>query len=346
MPPTVTPATPAPSPNGTKLSGPEKAAALLLGLDEAVAALIIKQLSPEELRRLMPIVDKLPKIELDELDVVYGEFTDLMQRPALPTSGGDYMRKLAASAIGADEFEKVLSPPVQIIEPKEALKSAPASALAELLADEHPQVAAVILSQLPRAQAAGVLLALSEEMQGEVLARVGELKEIPLPLLEAASEVLAKAIEQSGVGAAAAREFDGIEFAAGLLNEIGGVNCDRLLQAIESDRADLVPKLREAMFTFEDLGRLDKRELAMLMREVSGDQLRIALRQASEALRERFLSSVSVRVADEIRDDLANMPPVRLSEVESAQRAVVEAALSLAAEGKIKLPTGDDEAMV
>ncbi len=329
------------------LPGPHKAAILLLGLDEQVATEILRHLPPAQLRQLLPLVDELALDAGAQLDQVFGEFADLMARPSLPPSGSDYMRRLAAAAIGEAEVQRLLQPAEAAPDPREALRSARTQTLAEMLADEHPQVAAVILTQLSRDQAAKVLLALPAAVQSDLIGRIGELEELPAGALETASEVLARALAESGVQPAASSEFDGTAFAAGLLNEITPADSDRLLEALTTERAQLVPKLREAMFTFEDLGRLDKRQVGLLMREVPGDALRQALRQASESLRELFLGSVSQRVAAEIRDDLANMPPVRLSEIEKAQRTVVDTALQMAAEGRLQLPSnGAAEALL
>lgn len=333
--PDATPPRPA-----SRLTGPQKAAALILGLDEAVAAEVLRHLEPDDLRRLVPVVDALQIADSSELDAVFEEFTRLVARPALPRSGAAYLRRLADVALGEGHLDRLLAPAEVTPTPRDALRAARSSMLAELLSDEHPQVAAVILTQLPRDQAAKVLMALPPEQQVDLIGRLGELEELPTAALDAAAEVMARAIEQTGVARAEQSEFDGTAFAAGLLNELGPTDADRLLAALEDERRELVPKIREAMFTFEDLIRVDKRSIGVLMREVPGDQLRLALRQASEALRELFLSAVSSRIADEIRDDLANMPPVRLSEIEKAQRVVVEAATSLAAEGRITLPSG------
>jgi flagellar motor switch protein FliG len=325
------------------LTGPQKAAALILGLEEATAAAILRELDPADLRRLVPIVDGLQVGALEELDAVFVEFADLMARPAIPGTGGSYLRKLASTALGAGALDRLLANPEAAVDPRDALRAARTSTLAELLGDEHPQVAAVILTQLEPAQAARVMLALTPEQQADLLARLATLEEIQVAALDAASEAVARILEQSGVSTEASSEFDGVAFAAGLLNEMTGPDADRLVAAVEADHAALAPRLRDAMFTFEDLARIDKRAMGMLMREVPGDELRLALRQASESLREMFLSAVSSRVAEELRDDLANMPPVRLSEIEKAQRAVVDAAVRLAGEGKLVLPKGGGE---
>jgi flagellar motor switch protein FliG len=330
------------------LTGPQKAAVLILGLDETVATGILKKMNPADLKRLVAEVEALNLAGPEQIDAVFLEFSELMQRPVLPGTGKEYMRRLAANAVGAETLDRLLAPPQQQMDPMQALRSARVSTLAELLADEHPQVAAVILSQLPRDQASKVLLALPADLQVDLLGRLGSLAEIPAAALATASEVLARSLDAAAIGGNERREFDGVSFAAAMLNEMAPTEADRLLGELANNEDDeLAPKLREAMFTFEDLGRLDRRQMGSLMRDIPGDVLRMALKQASETLRELFLSAVSTRVAEQIRDDLAIMPPVRLSEVEGAQRQIVEIAMRLAGEGKITLPSsGGGEKLV
>jgi flagellar motor switch protein FliG len=350
---TAPPVNAAPLPTRTvprsTLTGPQKAAVLILGLDEAVATSILRRMPPADLKRLMAEVESLSLASPDQIEAVFLEFSELMARPVLPGTGKDYMRRLAAGAIGSEQLDRLLAPPPAHFDALSALRSARVSTLAELLGDEHPQVAAVILSQLPRDQAAKVLLALPPDVQVDLIARLGQLEEIPAAALATASEVLARALEGAGMsgGNRELCEFDGLTFTAAVLNEMAPTEADRLLGELSNQEGDeLAPKLREAMFTFEDLGSLDRRQMGALMRDIPGDVLRMALKQASETLRELFLSSVSSRVADQIRDDLSIMPPVRLSEVEKAQRQIVDIAVRLAGEGKITLPSGGGEKLV
>ena len=347
--PTVNAAPPPPRtvPMST-LTGPQKAAVLILGLDETVATSILRRMPPPDLKRLVAEVEALSLASPDQIEAVFLEFSELMARPVLPGTGKEYMRRLAAAAVGAEQLDRLLAPAAASVDPMSALRTARVSTLAELLGDEHPQVAAVILSQLPREQASKVLLALPAEVQVDLIGRLGQLEEIPAAALATASEVLARALEGAGMPSSGERrEFDGMAFAAAVLNEMAPTDADRLLGELSNQDGDeLAPKLREAMFTFEDLGRLDRRQMGSLMRDIPGDVLRMALKQASETLRELFLSSVSSRVADQIRDDLSIMPPVRLSEVEKAQRQIVDIAVRLAGEGKITLPSGGGEKLV
>jgi flagellar motor switch protein FliG len=133
-------------------------------------------------------------------------------------------------------------------------------------------------------------------------------------------------------------KYDGVAFSASVLNEMPLEASDTVLDRISESARDVATKIREAMFTFEDLARVESRQLQPLMREIPSETLLVALHTASEALREHFLTAVSTRAAQTIRDDLAALPPKRLSEVEAAQREIVETTMRLATEGRIVLP--------
>jgi flagellar motor switch protein FliG len=322
------------------LTGPQKAALVILGLDERVACDVLRHLEEVELRRLAASVEALDTLPIGELERVFSDFADKMQQPMLPRSGGEYVRRLTAAALGDDRAKRLFAPPAIIREPIETIKTAKTATLAELLGEEHPQVAAVILSQLPREQAAKVLEIMPEETQVDLIGRIAAMEEVPVRAVEVASEALARALAAAG-GIADKREreeFDGVAFTAGLLNEMNPNETERILGSLSESDPKTAPKIREAMFTFEDLSRIDVRNLQTLMREVPGEALLIALKTASEALRNHFLSAVSSRAAEQMREDLSLMPPTRLSDVEKAQREIVEIATRLAGENRLVLP--------
>jgi flagellar motor switch protein FliG len=333
--------------NVNPLSGPEKAAVLLLALDEDVAAEVMSHLDEAQLRLLAERAGRLGSSAAGALEATFEEFDRLMRSPGplVPAAAGAYFKTLAARALGAERAEQLLSPQAPLTAPIETLRSARPESLAELLADEHPHLAAVILAQLPKEQAAKVLAALSAEVRHDVLSRLATLTELPTDTVELASEALAKSLAHSGA-AGTTRSFDGVTFAAGMLNQLTREESDELLSQLAQRSEKAAAQVREAMFTFEDLGKLEPRAVQALMREVAPDQLVIALKTASEQLRNLFLGAISSRAAAALRDDLSLLPPMRLSEVETAQRAIVEAAMRLADSGAISLPSSSGEKMV
>jgi flagellar motor switch protein FliG len=329
-------------------AGPKQAALVLLGLDEGIAAAVMRHLDERDLRRLAEIAAALDPISADELGPALEEFERRM-RDVLPPGGGrTQIRRLCAQALGDDRAERIFAVGRAAVEPIEAIRSARTATLAELLAEEQPQLAAVVISQLPRDQAARVLGAMPADEQADLLLRIASLEEIPAQAVKVASEALAKTLAAQGglSDGQERRAFDGVAFVAGVLNELPSGDSERLLGALDEGPSTLAPKIREAMFTFEDLGRLAARSLPVLMKEVQSEQLLIALKTASEELREHFLRAVSSRAAATMRDDLAMLPPMKLADVERAQREIAECALRLASEGRLVLPTGGGEKLV
>jgi flagellar motor switch protein FliG len=323
------------------LSPAQRAVLVLMSLDEQVAAELLRHLEEPDLKRLAAAVDGLDSVTFEAAVPVLEEFERQLQRPQLAGTAARYMRKLTAAAIGDDKADRLFAPTPPAPSPLDAIRSAKAQTVAELLQDEHPQVAAVVLSQLP--QAGKVLMAMPAGLQADLAARIAVLEEIPPQVLEIASESLQKSLIAAGAMSKDGKtEFDGVAYVAGLLKDLPSEASEQILNSLDDETAG---KVRQAMFTFEDLLLLDKRSMQTLLRELPGEQLCVALRTASESMRAHFFGCMSARAAETLREDLELMPPKRLSEVEASQREVVEAALRLGQTGQIQLPNrgGTDE---
>jgi flagellar motor switch protein FliG len=330
-----------------RLSGPRRAALFILGLPEEVASLVLRNLGEEDLRRLASETENLDSRDLAHIDPAMVEFERRFRDSTPMGRPGDHLRRLTSTTLGSEKARRLFDPAMDDVPALEAIRQARTQTLAELLQDEPPQIAAVIVSQLPREQGAKVLMAMPIEQQGDILARIASLREVPAHAVQIASESLARELASAGgLGIDERREFDGVSFSASMLNELPPTDTERLLSGLQDRHEKLVPKIREAMFTFEDLARIDVRQLQVLMREVQSEQLLLALKTASESLRDKFLSSVSSRAAQSMREDLQLMPPMRLADVESAQREIVEAAMRLSSEGRLSLPGSKSERMV
>lgn len=332
------------------LSGPEKAAVLIIGLGEELAAAVVKHLDEEQLKRLAASAERLDPRMMHRLEDTFEEFNKLVKDPAQLRSrdAGTYLRDVATKALGAERAGSMFSTaspddtgPIAVI------RRAPPKTIAEVLKEEHPQVGAVILSRLPQPLAVQILDAMPANVQTDFLARLAALTEVPEETAQLASEALAQALDSAGaVSTASKTKFDGVAFTARLLNELPSERSKELIESLEQKGSAVAPKIRQAMFTFEDLLRVNQKGIQLLMREVSTPQLLIAMKTASEPLREHLLSAISSRAAATMREDMAVMPPMRLSEVEGAQREIVESALRLAGEGRITLPGSGSEKLV
>ena len=323
-------------------SGPHKAAIALLSLDEEIATLVLTKMADHDVRKLVDAVNELDDIGDDVIDHVLGDLErGLTDRLALVRCGGNkYVRKLADRAFGSDKAQKLFGTAPQPSEPLQLLRGARVSSLAHLLVDEHPQIAAVVLTQLAPSAAAKVLALMPNALAADLTSRLSNLQEIPEHAIHEASEGLVRALEACGglAGSDARSEFDGLAFSAAVVNELSSTDGDSLLERIAESDADTATRIREALFTFEDLQRIAAREIGNLLRTIQTEVLITALQTATPGLRDLFFNSLSQRAAATLRIDLASSSPKRVSEVEAAQREIVESAMKLAAEGKLTMP--------
>jgi flagellar motor switch protein FliG len=329
------------------LQGPQKAAIALLSLDEEIATQVLSKMADDDVRRLVNAVEQLDDVGGDVIAVVLEDLERGLTSPlaVVRTGGTKYVRKLADAAFGTDRAQKlfgVIAPPS---DPLQLLRTARVNAIAQLLTEEHPQIAAVVLTQLPSGVAAKVLALMPPDAGADLTARISELEEVPEHAVAEASESLVRALEIAGglANSDARSTFDGLAFSAAIVNELSSEAGDDLLGKIAERDEAIASRIREAMFTFEDLQRIASRELGSLMRAVQSETLVTALQTATADLRDHLLSALSQRASATLRDDLSAASPKRLSEVEAAQREVVDAAMKLAAEGKLTMPSRGGE---
>ncbi len=330
------------------MSGPRKAAIALLSLDEELASQVLGRLESAEIRRLCEAVEEIGEVAGDQIALVLEDLERSVTGPMAMVKGGGhaYVRKLVDKAIGSDRALKLFGAPAPPTpEPLVLLRTARVASLATLLGDEHPQIAAVVLTQISSAVAAKVLALMPPAVAADLASRISELEEIPENAVTEVSESLVRALEAtSGLAGSDQRAvFDGLAFSAAIVNEMRSEDGDRLLEKIGETDNLVASRIREAMFTFEDLERIPTREMASLMRAVQSETLVTALLTAPSELKDHFLAALSQRAAATLRDDLSAAPAKRVSEVEDAQREIVEAAMRLASEGKLTLPARGGE---
>jgi flagellar motor switch protein FliG len=225
------------------------------------------------------------------------------------------------------------------------LSGVPAEVLAKVLADEHPQVAALVVAHLATRQAAEVLVQLAEPVQVDLVYRIAELKAVPEDVLEDVGSAIAGQVERLGVMQTGV-QTGGAKFAADVMNLVGSFAEQRIFAGLDERSTAVADTIRSLMLTFEDLQRLDNRGMQTLLKEVGRDELLLALKTASPAMREKILTNLSARARDIMQEDLATLGPVRLKDVERAQAVIVFAARRLAEEQKIHLGLALDDALV
>lgn len=314
---------------------------MLLSLDESAAAPIIAELDMDDLRKLREVATVMRAVPASALDSVYHEFLEQTQEAiAVPKGGVRYLRRIATKALGEAKTQEIfLEGPQSSLE---RLASADEVSLASVLEREHPQLIAAIISQIPTNKAVAVLEQLPEERRAGVIERLGRMTEVPAGLLEEVAATLSNDLPQSGTEALIS--VDGIAKSAALVRHMNREVGETILGTLLEGDAELATEIRRAMYTFEDLSILDQKALRVLLESVASDRLIMALKTASDGLKEKIFSSMSKRASDRLREDLEILGGVRLSEVEAAQREIVEQALVLASEGVISLE--EDHGMV
>ena len=317
-----------------ELSGPEKAVLMLLSLDEATATPILSEMDASDVRKLREAASNMRAVPATALEHVYAEFIQQTKEAvAVPRGGVRYLRRLAGRAMGEVKASEIF------VDQKESalerLSAAEPSAIASVMENEHPQLVAAILSQLDNEKAARVLENLPEAGRAQVLERLGTMTEIPSALLEEVATALSA--ELPAAQSDTVRTVDGVARSAALVRRMGRETGEALLGVLEEGNQELATEIRRAMYTFEDLSVLDARALRSLLEAVPVEKLTMAMKTASESLRNHIFTSMSKRAAERIKEDMEVMGGVRLADVEAAQREIVEVALRLDAEGTISL---------
>jgi flagellar motor switch protein FliG len=321
------------------LSGPEKAVLMLLSLDESVATPIIADLEPSELRRLREVAATMSSVPTDALNHVYAEFVSRTQRAvAVPRGGVRHLQNIAVRALGSAKAQEVFAEVPQTA--MQRLATADPTQLAGLLESEHPQLTAAILSQLEPVKAAKTLDCLPEAVRPLVLSRLGSMTEVPAELLEEAATALGAELPAGKTDSSLT--VNGLQYSAQLVRKLGRQKGGALLDRLEAENGDLARQIRSSLYSFEDLLAVDAKGMRLLLESVPVERLTLALKTASEAMTNHVFGSMSKRAAERIREDMEALGSARLSDVEAAQREILEVALRLDAEGQISLETGQD----
>jgi flagellar motor switch protein FliG len=321
--------------NAAPMSGAMKAALWLLSAEESVAVGTLKLLNAEEMRRLKQAAETIAKISPEELVRVHREFKVILEQQPLRLRGSiKYLNNLAVQAFGETSAQAMMREPEEPLSPMAVLQDADVDTLAATLMEEHPQIIAAVLTTIPAVRASALLARFEAGVRGEVLARLARLTRVPQSALVRAQQLLSANLPVIEVKD---QTVDGVRVAATVLNEVGNEEADRLLTTLATDAESLAESVRSAMFTFDDLLRLDRRGLQALLKDVPADRLLLALKAASDTLKAKIFEGLSKRAAEMMQEDLLAMGPTKLTDVEVAQADIVKIALKLREEGKITI---------
>ncbi|HTZ38871.1 MAG TPA: flagellar motor switch protein FliG [Syntrophales bacterium] len=330
------------------MNNEEKAAILLLSLNEELAAEVMKNLRASEVRRISMYMSRITSLSSKDVQSVAREFCDLAkEKGGIQSVKEDVAKNIVIKALGAeqagsiitalnDEKEKFNENPIF-----EKLRDIDPKLLMDFTKMEHPQTIALILAHLRPEQAAEIMDSLGPEMQIEIVRRMATLKSVPMDLIEDVAQTLEDEII---VGASSEKEVGGVRLMAEILNRMNRTSESAIISSLDGTDPELAAEIRGFMFTFDDILKLDDRSMQELLREVASEDLSKALKVIDAEGREKVFKNMSKRGADMLKEDIDMMPPIRLSDVERSQRVILDICKRLEAEGRIQLSReGGDE---
>lgn len=330
-----------------KLTGPQKTAILILALGDAFASEVFKKFERAEITAVSRAMAKLDTVNKEQAEEVLKEFNQAMTIGKEMLYGGpEQVRKMISSNLDSDTARYILdeldfdSGPV----PFKELGNVSPKILAQILRNEHPQTLALILGHLPSDSAGNLLQNMAPGVRAEVLIRLAKLEAVAEEMLVEVDRVLQSQL--IAIGGKEGRKVGGVNSVAEILNAIDRATEEEIMADIEEESAQLAEEIKQLMFVFEDITKIDDRGIREVLKEISNEDLTMSLKTAPEELREKFFKNLSERAGNMIREDLEIMGPVKLSEVEAAQQNIVKQVRRLEAEGRIVIAGSGGEVLV
>jgi flagellar motor switch protein FliG len=328
--------------------GVMKSALLLMSIGEEEAAQVFKFLGPREVQKIGVAMAALKNVTREQVDDVLHEFVrEAEQHTALSLDSSDYIRSVLTKALGDDKAGAIIDRILQGSDTSgiEGLKWMDSAAVAELIKNEHPQIIATILVHLDRDQASEIVACFTDRLRNDVLLRIATLDGIQPAALRELDDVLTGLLSGSDNNLKRS-PMGGIRTAAEILNFMSSNHEEGVLENVRMYDAELAQKIIDQMFVFENLLDLEDRAIQLLLKEVESEALIISLKGAQPALRQKFLSNMSQRAAELLAEDLDSRGPVRVSEVETQQRRILQIVRNLAESGQIVLGGKSEDAYV
>ena len=325
----------------------ENAAVLLMSMGEGDAAEVLKHLQPREVQSIGSAMTQLPPVNKEQVKTVLEAFiNDVTDETGLTMGSDHYVRAMLSQALGPEKAAGVME---RILmggntSGLDTLKWMEPRAVADVVRFEHPQVQAIVLSYLDPEQAAGVLAFLDEETRSDLVVRIANLEHIQPSALEELNVVIERQIQTGKT--TKTTSLGGKKTAANIINAIDSEIESTIMEQLNTDDEELATEIQDLMFVFDNLAVVEDRSIQALLREISSDELIIALKGADEAVKDKIFGNMSKRAAELLKDDLEAKGPVRLSEVETAQKSILQVGRRMAEAGEISLGGGGGDEMV
>lgn len=335
-------------PGSEAMSGTRKAAILLMALDQEIAARLLKSLRRERVEEISREIAAIEMIDPATRDAVITEFYNLVLARQYADAGGlAWARTLLQKTLPPDEAKKIIAAIEHQVheQPFSFLQKTETESLMAFLQEEHPQMIALVLSHVPPATASEILIGLPAEKQVEVIQRIAKMDQTSPEVIKEVERGLEKRL--AGLMNARFERAGGVQAVAEILNLSGRAAEKTIMEGLEATDAGLVDEIRQLMFVFEDIAQVNDKGIQAVLKEVDNAELTLALKTASEELKEKIFRNMSERAAQLVKEEMEFMGPVRVADVEAAQKKVVDIVRRLEDAGEIIIEgRGGDSGML
>ena len=333
-----------PSYDVSKLEGVEKAAILLLSLSEEDAAQILKHLEPKQVQKLGSEMAKVDDMTQTKITAVHKHFIEEIQNySTIGFQSQDFVKRALTAALGEDKAANLIDQILMGSGAKglDSLKWMDSKQVASIIRNEHPQIQTIVLSYLEPEQSAEILAQFPEKVRLDLLMRIANLEEVQPAALQELNEIMEK--QFAGQAGTQAAKMGGLKSAANIMNYLDTAIEGQLMDAIREQDEEMSQQIQDLMFVFDNLVDVDDEGIQAILREVQQDALLKAIKGADEELKDKIMRNMSKRAAEMLNDDLEALGPVRISEVETAQKEILSVARRLSDSGEIMLGGGGGE---
>jgi len=329
-----------------KLTGPEKAAVLLMTLGEEVAAQVLANLDEREIQSIGNYMSALGDVDMSVMDTINKEFYEMVESGTggLGIAGMDFLKTALMQALDPAKATEILNnittPGEEMGGGLETVRMLDPKVISSFIINEHPQTAAIILAHLEPPVASLTIRELPEEHRMEIMHRLATLERVAPSVIRELDEALQTEFRTSG--AVSGNKLGGVEIAAEVMGSLDRATETSILTAMDEVDPDLANEIRNLRFTFEDILKIDDNGIQLIMKEINQEDLLIGLKTATDELKEKLFSNMSERAALMLKEDLESLGPTKISEVEKAQQKVIAVCKKLEEDGKLVIGGGAD----